>query len=125
MKFYYIFWVILAMSLAIGFTNSMGFTGTDYMTQPENSAYEMSDVNGTFGNGTPQDDVSLSVTGFFVALGFVKDLAYNSFIVYDALIDIWGVPEALATVLQAIVAISWAVFFVQLISRFPWGGMEG
>jgi len=85
----------------------------------------MSDVNGTFGNGTPQDDVSLSVTGFFVALGFVKDLAYNSFIVYDALIDIWGVPEALATVLQAIVAISWAVFFVQLISRFPWGGMEG
>ena len=69
--------------------------------------------------------ISLSVTGFFVALGFIKDLAYNTFIVYDSLVNMWGMPESLAAILQAIVAISWAVFFIQIISRFPWGGTEG
>lgn len=126
MKFYpYIFWVVLGCSLATGFINSLEFTDTPLMTAPEGSTYTLSDINGTFENGTPQDDVSLSVTGFFVALGFIKDLAYNTFVVYDSLVNMWGMPESLAAILQAIVAISWAVFFIQIISRFPWGGTEG
>jgi len=125
MKFYYIFWFLVACSLAISFTNAIGVFDTDYMTAPEGSTYTLSDVNGTLNNTMPQDDVSMSIGGFFAMVGFVKDLAVNSFYIYGAMIDIFRVPWQIAVILQTIVAISWAVFIMQIISRFAWGGLEG
>ena len=122
MKFYYIFWFILACSLSITAINTIGVFDTDYATMPEGATYEISDINGSLNNTMPQDDVSLAVTGFFSLLGFLKDLAVNTFYIYGALITIFQVPPALAVILQAIVAISWAMFIMQVISRWTIGG---
>ena len=125
MKFYYIFWFLVACSLAISFTNAIGVFDTDYMTAPEGSTYTLTNVSGSLNNTMPQDDVSMAIGGFFAMVGFVKDLAVNSFLIYDTMVDIFMVPEPIAMILQTIVAISWAVFIMQIISRFAWGGLEG
>ena len=126
MKFYpYIFWLLIACSLAISFTNNIGIFDVDYMTAPEGSTYELSDVNGTVNTSTVQDDVSLSVTGFGTMLFFLKDLAYNAINIYPTMVDIFHIPWQIAVILETIIAVSWAVFFMQILGRFSWGGTEG
>lgn len=124
MRFYDIFWVCIAASLALGFVNSIGLFDTEYMTAPSNAVFEISDVNGTTTNSTPVDDVMLSVGFFGQALFFLKDMAINTFAVYWPLVNIWGVPAPLAAILQTIVAISWIYFLIQVLMRLPLGGTE-
>lgn len=124
MRFYDIFWVCLAASLAIGFVNSIDIFPTDYMTQPQHSTYLLTDVNGTLATDAPTDDVTLSVTMFWQGLTFLKDMATNTFLVFIPLVNVWGVPWQLAIVLQTIVAVSWLYFFTQVIMRVFFGGTE-
>jgi len=124
MRFYDIFWVCLAASLAIGFINSVGIFDTNYMTAPAGATYTLSDVNGTVTNTTPMDDVMLSVGMFWQALAFIKDLAMNTIFVFPALVNIWGVPAPIAVILQTIVAVSWLYFLIQILMRLPLGGTE-
>jgi hypothetical protein len=124
MRFYDIFWVCIAASLAIGFVNSIGIFDTEYMTAPQNAVFEISDVNGTLTNSTPIDDVMMFVGFFWQALTFLKDMAINTFAVYWPLVNIWGVPAPLAAILQTIVAISWIYFLIQVLMRFGFGGTE-
>lgn len=124
MKITYIFWLLLSASLAIQLINTTAVFSTDYMVTPEGSTYDLTDVNSSFDTSTPQDDVSLSVTGYATGLGLMKDFFYNMFIVYGNMVNIWGVPPAVAAFLQAIIAVSWAFFFMQILMRFPWGGVE-
>ena len=127
MKFYpYIFWLLIACSLAISFTNNIGIFDVDYMTAPEGSTYELTDFNGTAdSNTTPMDDVSLSVTGFFTMLSFLKDLAWNAINLYPTMRDIFHIPWQISIILETVIAVSWAVFFMQILGRFTWSGTEG
>jgi hypothetical protein len=124
MRFYDIFWLCLAASLSLGFINSIGLFDTQYMTAPVGATYELSDVNGTLTNSTPVDDVMLYVGFIWQALAFLKDMAINTFAVYQPLVDVWGVPWQLAVVLQTIVAVSWLYFLIQVLMRFGFGGTE-
>lgn len=124
MKFHHIIWIMLSMNLAIGLINGLGIFTTDYMTVPADSSFELTDFQDSAGNST-MDESYLSVTGPLSGLGMLKDLALGCFNVYTPLTTIWRAPAAIAAVLQAIVAVSWAMFFIQLIMRQSWGGMEG
>lgn len=124
MRFYDIFWVCVALSLSIGFINSIGIFDTQYMTPVSNSTYTLSDVEGTTTNTTPMDDVTLSVGLFWQSLAFLKDLAYNTIVVFPSLVSVWGVPWQIAAFLQVIVALSWLYFLIQIFMRLPLGGIE-
>ncbi len=112
------------MSLAIGLVNSLGIFSTNYMTIPEDSTFDLTDFESTGGNQTT-DESYLSNTGPLSGFSMLKDLAVGCFYVYDPLVTIWRAPAAIAALLQTIVAVSWAMFFIQLIMRQSWGGMEG
>lgn len=124
MRFYDIFWVCVAASLSIGFINSIGIFDVQYMTPVSNSTYQLSDVQGTTTNSTPLDDVMLSVGLFWQALAFLKDLAYNTIVIFPALVTVWGIPWQIAAFLQVIVALSWLYFLIQIFMRFGFGGTE-
>lgn len=115
---------MLSMNLAIGLINGLGIFTTDYMTVPADSSFELTDFQDSAGNST-MDESYLSVTGPLSGLGMLKDLAVGCFNVYTPLTTIWRAPAEIAAILQAIVAVSWAMFFIQLIMRQSWGGMEG
>lgn len=112
------------MNLAIGLINGFGIFQTNYMTIPEDSTYDLTDFESTGDNQT-LDESYLSTTGPLSGLGMLKDLVVGCFYVYDPLVTIWRAPSAIAAALQTIVAVSWSVFFIQLIMRQSWGGMEG
>lgn len=124
MKFTYIIWLMVCMNLSIGLINSVGIYSTDYMTVPENSSYELTDFEGTLAQN-PQDSAFMAVTGPLTGFGMLKDLVLGCFYVYEPLVTIWRAPPALAAILQTIVAVSWVLFFIQIITRQSWGGTEG
>ena len=94
------------------------------MTAPAGATYELSDANGTLTNSTPIDDVMLSAGVVWQAVMFLKDMAINTFVVFDPLVNVWGVPWQLAAILQTIVAVSWLYFLIQVLMRFGFGGTE-
>lgn len=124
MKFTHIIWFMMCLSLGIGLINSMGIFSVDYMTVPEGSTWQLTDVNGTLNNANPISDGDLSLTSLSNGLGFLKDMVVGVFYVYGDMVSIWHMPAALATVLQTIIAVSWLLFFVQILTRFSWGGVE-
>ena len=124
MKFSYVLWLMICMNLSIGLINSVGVFDTEYMTVPENSSYELTDFDGTLAQN-PQDSAFMAVTGPIAGLGMLKDLVVNCFYVYEPLVTIWKAPAAIAAMLQTIVAVSWVLFFIQIITRYSWGGTEG
>lgn len=124
MKFTYIIWIMICMNLGIGLINGMGIFDTNYMTVPENSSYTLDDFEGTL-EQNPQDSAFLAVTGPLTGLAMLKDIVIGCFYVYEPLVTIWRAPASIAMLLQVIVAVSWVLFFIQIISRFTWGGVEG
>lgn len=118
-----IVWVLMAAGMAISFVNGLAVFSTDYMTVPADATFEITDINGTLAN-TTQDESSLTTTSIFAVLGIVKDIATNMFYVYGSMVHVWHIPTLIATILQVIVVMAWLMFFLQLIGRFPWGGME-
>ena len=124
MKFWHIIWIMLSMNLAIGLINGLAIFPTEYMSVPADSSFELTDFEGSAGNST-MDESYLSVTGPLSGLGMLKDLAIGCFNVYTPLTTIFRAPPEIAAMCQAVVALSWAMFFIQLIMRQSWGGMEG
>lgn len=124
MKFTHIIWFMMCLSLGIGLINGMGVFSVDYMTVPEGSTWTISDVNNTVNNTNPVGDADLSLTSLYSGLVFLKDLALGVFFVYDDMVSIWHMPAALAAVIQTIISVSWILFFVQIITRYSWGGVE-
>lgn len=124
MKFTNIIWFMIAINLSIGLVNSLGIFTTNYMTVPENSTWVITDVEGSL-NQTLTSDADLSVTNPIAGFAMLKDMVAGCFYVYDPLVTIWRAPPAFAAIIQTIVAVSWVIFLIQILTRQSWGGLEG
>lgn len=121
-----IFKLLIAFNLAIGFFNAAcvqtGMFDTQYMKNTTIMEYKLSDME----DSLPDKDsgimsyIDSALTLFQQMLTFLKDFALGSVFVYRWLKDNFGCPDAIAIPLQTIVAVSWFVFFAQIISRDSW-----
>lgn len=123
-----IFRIIVAINLAIGFMNATGVFSHKYMTKnEENLVYNLTDISesaSSSNTGSVLDYFRTIATMFVSGLHFIFDFAIGTVYVYGWLKSSFNAPDAIAVPLQTVVAISWFMFFAQVIMRDSWTSKE-
>ena len=125
-RFYDIWYLLTFCGLAIGFVNGLGVWGVDYMTAPDSSAFELSDIESMAGGGdiSAWDQFTLLVSQAVTAFGMIAQMALSVVIVYPTMVNVFHVPPIVATLVQGGVVLSWVSFFMQLLLRFGFKQVE-
>lgn len=125
-RFYDIWYLLTFCGLAIGFVNGLGLFGVDYMTAPEGSAFELSDIESIAGGGdiSAWDQFTLLVSQAVTAFGMITKMAISVVLVYPVMVDVFHVSPLVATLVQGGVVLSWVSFFMQLLLRFGFKQVE-
>lgn len=125
-RFYDIWYLLTFCGLAIGFVNGLGLWGVDYMTAPDSSTFELTDIESIAGGGdvSAWDQFTLLVSQAVTAFGMIAQMALSVVIVYPTMVNVFHVPPIVATLVQGGVVLSWASFFVQVLLRFGFKQVE-
>lgn len=125
-RFYDIWYLLTFCGLAIGFVNGLGVWGLDYMTAPESSTFELSDIESIAGGGdvSAWDQFTLLVSQAVTAFGMIAQMALSVVIVYPTMVNVFHVPPIVATLVQGGVVLSWVSFFMQVLLRFGFKQVE-
>ena len=125
-RFYDIWYLLTFCGLAIGFVNGLGVWGVDYMTAPDSSAFELSDIESMAGGGdiSAWDQFTLLVSQAVTAFGMIAQMALSVVIVYPTMVNVFHVPPIVATLVQGGVVLSWVSFFMQILLRFGFKQVE-
>ncbi len=126
-RFMDIVWLCTAFTLAIGFVNtSCLFFSEDYMSQPEDATFDVYEINTnqSITNTTPMDAAYINLGLFWAGLGMIWQLFSNAVYIYPTMVDFLHIPAPVAAVFQGALGLIWAQFFIQIIMRFPWGGIK-
>lgn len=122
-----IFRIIVAINLGTGFISGSGIFDVEYVSPDnDNLMYNLSDVQEATGDsetsGSALDYYTTVVSWLFIGLNFLKDFAFGSVLCYFWLTSTLHTPELIAALLQVIVAVSWFIFFAQIVMRDSWPG---
>jgi len=125
-RFYDIWYLLTFCGLAIGFVNGLGVWGVDYMTAPDSSAFELSDIESMAGGGdiSAWDQFTLLVSQAVTAFGMIAQMALSVVIVYPTMVNVFHVPPIVATLVQGGAVLSWVSFFMQILLRFGFKQVE-
>ena len=125
-RFHDIWYLLTFCGLAIGFVNGLGVWGVDYMTAPDSSAFELSDIESISGGGdvSAWDQFTLLVSQAVTAFGMIAQMALSVVIVYPTMVNVFHVPPIVATLVQGGVVLSWVSFLMQLLLRFGFKQVE-
>ncbi|HHY08643.1 MAG TPA: hypothetical protein GX530_09040 [Corynebacteriales bacterium] len=125
-RFYDIWHLLTFAGLAIGFVNGLGVWGLDYMTAPESSTFELSDIESMTGGGdiSAWDQFTLLVSQAVTAFGMIAQMALSVVLVYPTMVDVFHMPPIVATLVQGGVVLSWVSFFMQILLRFGFKQVE-
>jgi len=125
-RFYDIWYLLTFAGLAIGFVNGLGVWGVDYMTAPESSTFELSDIESIAGGGdvSAWDQFTLLVSQAVTAFGMIAQMALSVVLVYPTMVNVFHMPPIVATLVQGGVVLSWVSFFMQILLRFGFKQVE-
>lgn len=125
-RFYDIWYLLTFCGLAIGFVNGLGLWGVDYMTAPDSSTFELTDIESIAGGGdvSAWDQFTLLVSQAVTAFGMIAQMALSVVIVYPTMVNVFHVPPIVASLVQGGVVLSWASFFMQVLLRFGFKQVE-
>ena len=125
-RFHDIWYLLTFCGLAIGFVNGLGVWGVDYMTAPESSTFELSDIESIAGGGdvSAWDQFTLLVSQAVTAFGMIAQMALSVVLVYPTMVNVFHMPPIVATLVQGGVVLSWVSFFMQLLLRFGFKQVE-
>ena len=118
--------LMVCISVAISLLNGMAVFSMDYMTAPDVTSYNVTEMRNSFG---PTDEPGVmdafSTVGFIVqGLGMMASILLNFVGLFDTMVTIFNVPPLIAGAISGIIGMVWASFIVQLLMRFNWGGIE-
>jgi hypothetical protein len=122
-RFLDIFYLVVFISLAIGFTNGLFTmaTGTtsSYMEQPNisGSLYTLSDARTTMNGSQPSsfDSFTAGIGALGMALGFVATML-NIFTLYGTLMNVFHVPLLVTTFISGGIGLVYMLFIIQFLT---------
>lgn len=127
-RFYDIIWLLTLIQAAIGLLNASCVFNENFMENPEAgpAGYELSDLSQL------QDTTNIGMLDYFImavkwaisGAWFMCNLLLSVVYVYPLLVDILGVNGAIAAFLQVGVVVVYIAFFIQFLTKSPWGGYD-
>jgi len=126
MRFYDIWYLLTFCGLAITFVNGLGVWSVDYMSSPDTTTFDVSDIESLSETEevSAWDSAVLLVSQAVTAFCMIAQMALSAVYVYPVITETFGMPDLLAIFLQGGVVLAWVSFFIQVLLRFGFGQVE-
>lgn len=125
-RFLDIWYMMTLAGLAIGFVNTLGVWGVEYMSTPDYSSFEIEDIEDmtSAGDLSAWDQFTLFVSQVQAAFGIIGKMAATCIWVYPTMTDVFLAPTAVAAIVQGFVILAWASLIVQAFLRFGFAQVD-